>query len=179
MTLTYIYQSTHSISFPLSALTHSISLPCKMDGKEGQSVDVDFWHPIESISHQHWCSKFLMKSRIIWSNYDHNQKSTIKDSRLHLIACNRNQRFALHALHVMSFHASFHVISCRISHHFISHFIHFIAHITRIAHTSRMSRISHFANSVHFMHYTIHHVILCIISCHFFMKIHITLIHTI
>ena len=38
MTLPHIYQSTHSISFPLSALTHSISLPCKMDGKEGQSI---------------------------------------------------------------------------------------------------------------------------------------------
>ena len=55
MTLPYIYQSTHSISFPLSALTHSISLPCKINGKEGQSVDANFWHLVESISHQHWC----------------------------------------------------------------------------------------------------------------------------
>ena len=42
MTLPYIYQSTHSISFSLSALTHFISLPYKIDGKEGQSVDTDF-----------------------------------------------------------------------------------------------------------------------------------------
>ena len=93
ITLSYIYQSTHSISFSLFALTHFISLPCKIDGKEGQSVNADFWHPVESISHQHRCSKFLMKSRIIWSNYDHNQQSTIKNSRLHLIVCNRNQKF--------------------------------------------------------------------------------------
>ena len=44
-----------NFSFPLSTLTHSISLPYKMDGKEGQSVDADFWHPIESILHQHRC----------------------------------------------------------------------------------------------------------------------------
>ena len=25
------------------------------------------------VSHKHRCSKFLIKSRIIWSNYDHNQ----------------------------------------------------------------------------------------------------------
>ena len=42
MTLSYIYQSTHSISFPLFALIHFISLPCKIDGKEGQSIDADF-----------------------------------------------------------------------------------------------------------------------------------------
>ena len=105
----------------------------------------------------------------------------IKNSRLHPVACNRNQRSALHAFHAYrtSFHASFHDISCCISHHFMSYFIHFITHITCIEHTSRTSRISHFANSAHFMHRTIHHVILCVISCHFFMKFHSTLIHTI
>ena len=154
MTLPYIYQSTHSISFPLSALTHSISLPCKMDGKEGQSVDADFWHPVESISHQHRCSKFLIKSRIIWSNYDHDQKS-----RLHLVACNQNQWFALHA-----FHVTFHIFHC-------THYC--------IARISRMSRILHFTNSAHFMHCTAYHVILCIISCHFIMKIHFIVIHII
>ena len=92
-------------------------------------------------------------------------------SRLHLVACNRNQRSALHALHAS------HVISCCISCHFMLHFTHFIVRITCIARMSRMSRISHFMNSTHFMHCTIHHVILCIISCHFAMKIHSILIH--
>ena len=176
MTLPYIYQFTHSISFSLSALTHSISLPCKIDGKEGQSVNADFWHPVESISHQHRCSKFLMKSRIIWSNYDHNQQSKIQGYiSLHVTEMND-----LHFMHFTSFafHA-FHVISCCILHHFMSHFIYFIAHITCITRMSRTSRISHFANSAHFMHCTIHRVILCIISCHFIMKIHSILIHTI
>ena len=85
----------------------------------------------------------------------------------------------LHYTYFTSFHVVFHVISGLISHHFISHFIHFIAHITYIAHTSRMSRITHFANSAHFMHCTIRRVILCVISYHFLMKFHITLIHTI
>ena len=108
----------------------------------------------------------------------------IKNSRLHLVACNRNERSALHIArhfmhHFTSFHVSFYVISCCISLHFMSYFIHFIAHITCITHTSRMSRILHFANSAHFMHCTIHHVILCIISYNFIMKIHSILIHTI
>ena len=154
MTLPYIYQSTHSISFLLSALTHSISLPCKMDGKEGQSVDADFWHPVESNSHQHRRSKFLMKSRIIWSNYDHNQQSMIKNSRLHLVACNRNKRSTLHALHVLhiahhfmhyftSFHVAFRIISCHISYislH-ISHTLH-TRHACRALRISRTARIS-------------------------------------
>ena len=101
-----------------------------------------------------------------------------QNSRLHLVACNRNERSALHAYRT-SFHASFHVISCCILHHFMSYFIHFIAHITHITRTSRMSRISHFANSAHFMHCTIHRVILCVNSYHFVIKIHSILIHTI
>ena len=145
MTLSYIYQSTHSISFSLSALTHFILLPYKMDGKEGQYIDADFWHPVESISHQHRCSKFLMKSRIIWSNYDHNQQSMIKNSRLHLVACNQNERSALHALHIArhfmhhftSFHVTFCIISCHIS--YIS--LH-ISHASHTCHACRAIRIS-------------------------------------
>ena len=64
-----------------------------------------------------------------------------------------------------------------ISRHFMSHFTHFIVHITCIARISRMSRISHFTHSTHFMHCTTYHVILCIISCHFVIKIHSILIH--
>ena len=79
----------------------------------------------------------------------------------------------------IAYRTSFHVISCWILHHFMSYFIHFIACITRIAHTSRMSRITHFANSAHFMYCTVYHVILCIISCHFIMKMHCIVIHTI
>ena len=111
----------------------------------------------------------------------------IKNLRLQLIACNRNERSALHALHACrtSFHASSHVvscitrISCRILHHFMSYFIHFIVRITHITRISRMSCISYFANSARFMHCTIRRVILCVISYHFLMKFHITLIHTI
>ena len=151
----FMHQSTHSISFSLSALTHSISLSCKMDGKEGQSIDADFWHPVESISHQHRCSKFLMKSRIIWSNYDHNQQSKIQDyislyvieiknSRLHLIACNRNERSALHVItriahhfmhHFTSFYVVFYIISCHIS--YIS------LHTSHTLHTSFHRMSSH------------------------------------
>ena len=102
----------------------------------------------------------------------------IKNSRLHLIACNRNERSTLHA-YCTSFHVSFHVISYCISHHFMSYFMHFIVHITHITHISRMSRKTHFANSAHFMHCSIRRVILCVISYHFLMKFHIILIHTI
>ena len=152
--LTIYYQSTHFISFPLSALTHSISLPCKIDGKEGQSIDADFWHPVESISHQHRCSKFLMKSRIIWSNYDHDQKL-----RLHLVACNQNQRFA------------FPVISCCISRHFMLHLTSFHVtfhtfHCTHYIHRTHVMHIAHFAfheqRAFHTLHHTSRHFM-----CHF------------
>ena len=105
------------------------------------------------------------------------QRSKIKDSRLHIVACNQNQRSALHRTHFTSFHVAFHVISCCISHHFMSHFIHFITRITCITHMLRILRISHFTNSAHFIHYTTYRVILCIISCHFIIKIHSILIH--
>ena len=102
----------------------------------------------------------------------------IKNSRLHLVACNRNERSALHALHIARhFIASFYVISCCISHHFMLHFTHFIVRITCIARISRMSRISYFTYIAHFTHCTVLHVILYIISCHFVIKIHSILIH--
>ena len=156
-----------------------------MDGKEeGQSVDADFWHPVESILHQHRCSKFLMKSRIIWPNYDHNQKSTIKDQKSKVTTrCMLPKlticiaRIARHfMLHFTSFYVIFHVILCYISHHFMSHLIHFIV---CIAHISCMSLISHFTHITHFMHCTALHVILCIISHHFIIKIYFILIHVI
>ena len=134
MTLPYIYQSTHSISFSLSPITHSIPLPCKMDGKEGQSVDADFWHPVESISHQHRYSKFLMKSRIIWSNYDHDQQSKNQGYiSLHVTEIND-----LHCTHFTSFHVAFYVILCR-----ISHILLYTLHTSHTYHACRTFRISH------------------------------------
>ena len=73
---------------------------------------------------------------------------------------------------------SFHRIHC-ISHHFTLYFTHFIVHITCIARISRMSRILRYTHIAHFMHCTTYHVILCIISCHFIMKIHFILVHAI
>ena len=69
----------------------------------------------------------------------------IKNSRLHLVACNRNQRSALHALHIArhfmhhftSFYVTFHVISCHIS--YIS--LH-ISHTSHTHHACRALRIS-------------------------------------
>ena len=130
MTLPYIYQSTHSISFLLSALTYFILLPYKMVGKEGQSIDVNFWHPVESILHQHWCSKFLMKSRIIWS----------------IMIIIKNQGYiSLHVTkindsHCTSFHVAFHVISC-----YISHTSLYALHASHTCHACRAFRISRIA----------------------------------
>ena len=71
-----------------------------------------------------------------------NKKSTIKNSRLHLVACNRNERSALHALHIArhfmhhftSFYVAFCIISCHIS--YISSHISYTSHthVTHVAH---------------------------------------------
>ena len=89
-------------------------------------------------------------------------------SRLHLVACNQNQRIALH---FTSFHVTFHVISCYISCHFILHCTHFIVRIACIVHISRMSRISHFTHIANFMHCITLHVIE--ISRSHFMPFHV------
>ena len=172
MTLPYIYQFTHSILFPLSALTHSISLPCKMDGKEGQSVDTYFWHPVESISHQHRCSKFLMKSRIIWSNYDHDQRLKIQGyislyvTEINDLHCMYFTSFAFHALHV---------ISCGISRHFMSHFTSFHVifhtfHCTHHTHRTHVTHVTHYAfreqHVFHALHHTLRHFMCHFISFH-------------
>ena len=132
MSLPYIYQSAHSISFPLS--THFISLPCKMDGKEGQSVDTNFWHLVELILHQHRCSKFLIKSRIIWSNY-----IKIKNQGYILLHVTE-----IKDLHCTSFYVAFHVISHRISR--IAHFMHCTAYHVILCIIS-----CHFIMRIHFI----------------------------
>ena len=75
----------------------------------------------------------------------------IKESRLHLIACNRNERSASHALHTArhfmhhftSFHVAFLIISCHISYIslYISHTSH-TRHACRALRISRTVRIS-------------------------------------
>ena len=104
----------------------------------------------------------------------------IKNSRLHLVACNRNERSASHALHIArhfmrhftSFHVAFCIISCHIS--YISLHISYTSHThhacraIRISRTARISCIAAYIASF-----------LCVISYHFVMKFYITLIHTI
>ena len=71
----------------------------------------------------------------------------IKNSRLHLIACNRNERSASHASHTArhfmhhftSFHVVFRIISCHIS--YIS------LHTSHTLHTSLHRMSSHFSYS--------------------------------
>ena len=75
----------------------------------------------------------------------------IKNSRLHLIACNRNKRSASHALHTArhfmhhftSFYVAFRIISCHISYisSHISHTSH-TRHACRAIRISRTTRIS-------------------------------------
>ena len=120
--------------------------------------------------------KFLIKSRIIWSNYDHNQQSTIKNSRLHLIACNRNKRSASHAMHMArhfmhhftSFYVIFHIISC--------HILYISLHISHTHHT-HITHVAHYAfreqRAFHTLHHTSRHFM-----CHFISFSHEISYHT-
>ena len=144
-----------------------------------------------------------MKSRIIWSNYDHDQQSKIKiqgyislhvteikNSRLHLIACNWNERSALHALHIARhfmhhftlFHVALHVISCCISRHFMLHFTSFHVayhtfHCTHYMHRTHVTHVVHFVfreqYAFHALHHTSHHFM-----CHFMSFCHENSYHT-
>ena len=91
------------------------------------------------------------------------QKSTIKNSRLHLVACNRNQRSTLH------------VISCIIARHFMSHFtsFHVIFHIffcTHHTHRTHITHVAHFAfheqRAFHALHHVSHHFMYHFMSFH-------------
>ena len=74
-------------------------------------------------------------------------QSMINDQklRLHLVACNRNERSALHALHIarhfMHYFTSFHVAFCIISCHILYISLH-ISHTSHTRHTCRAFRIS-------------------------------------
>ena len=69
-----------------------------------------------------------------------------KKSRLHLVACNRNERSALHALHCIARHfmyhfTSFYVVFCIISCH-ISYISSHVSHASHTRHACRAIRIS-------------------------------------
>ena len=81
-----------------------------------------------------------------------NQRSMIKNSRLHLVACNRNQRSTLHDItriarhfihHFTSFHVAFCIISCHTSYISLhaSHSSH-THHACRVFCILRIARIS-------------------------------------
>ena len=91
----------------------------------------------------------------------------IKNSRLHLVACNRNQRSALHALHIAhhfmhhftSFHVAFRIISCHISYillyaSYTSHTRH-ACRALRISRTTRISCIAPYVTSFYVSFYVI------------------------
>ena len=83
----------------------------------------------------------------------------IKNSRLHLVACNRNERSALHALHIArhfmhhftSFHVAFRIISYHTSYIslYASHTSHtrHACHAFRISQTARISCITAYVTS--------------------------------
>ena len=113
-----------------------------------------------------------------------NQQSMIKNSRLHLVACNRNERSALHALHFARhcMHCISHVISCIISRHFMSHFtsFHVIFHTFHCTHHTHCTHITHVAHYVfreqrafHALHHTSRHFM-----CHFISFCHEISYHT-
>ena len=103
----------------------------------------------------------------------------IKNSRLHLVACNRNERSTLHALHIArhfmhhftSFYVAFCIISCHISyislHKSHTSHTHHACRAFRISRTARISCIALYVASFYVLAY------------HFVMKIHSILIHTI
>ena len=95
----------------------------------------------------------------------------IKNSRLHLIACNRNKRSASHA-------RISHVISCIISRHFMWHFASFHVifhtfHCTHHTHRTHIMHVAHFAfceqRAFHALQYTSRHFMYHFIS--FYHKI--------
>ena len=94
-----------------------------------------------------------------------NQKSMIKNSRLHLVACNRNER--------STFHDASHVILCCISRYFMSHFTSFHVafhtfHCTHHMHRTHVTHVAHFAfrkqRVFHALHYTSRHFMYHFIS---------------
>ena len=98
----------------------------------------------------------------------------IKNSRLHLIACNRNKQSALHRIS--------HVISCIISRHFMSHFtsFHVIFHTFHCTYHMHRTHVTHVAlhtfreqRAFHTLHHTSRHFM-----CHFISFSHEISYHT-
>ena len=90
----------------------------------------------------------------------------IKNSRLHLVACNRNERSASHT-------RIRHVILCGILHHFMLHFTSFhvifhIFHYTHHTHRTYVTHVAHFAfreqRAFHALHHTSRHFMYHFIS---------------
>ena len=74
----------------------------------------------------------------------------IKNSRLHLVACNRNERSAFHIIthiarhfmhHFTSFHVAFCIISCHVS--YISLYISYTSHTHHACRALRISWTAH------------------------------------
>ena len=74
----------------------------------------------------------------------------IKESKLHLVAFNRNQRIALH----MSFHIAFHTFHCT-----------YHTHRTHVTHVAQFA--FHEQRAFHVLHHTLHHFM-----CHFMSFCH-------
>ena len=99
-----------------------------------------------------------------------NKKSMIKNSRLHLVACNWNQRSALH------------IISCIILRHFMSYFTSFHVifhtfHCTHHTHRTHVTHVAHYAfreqRAFHALQHTSRHFM-----CHFISFFHEISYHT-
>ena len=74
-----------------------------------------------------------------------------------------NDLHCMHYMHRTSFHASFHVILCRISHHFTSfHIIFHTFHCTHHTHRTHITHVAHFAFREQRAFHALHHT-----SCHF------------
>ena len=118
-----------------------------------------------------------------------NQRSTIKNSRLHLVACNRNQNSRLHhvacnrneqsAFHAL--HAS-HVISCIILRHFMLYFTSFHVifhtfHCTYHTHRTHITHVAHYAFCEQRAFYALQHTSRHFM-CHFISFFHEISYHT-
>ena len=99
----------------------------------------------------------------------------IKNSRLHLIACNRNERSASHA-------CISHVISSIISRHFMSHFTLFHVifhtfHCTYHIHCTHVTHVAHYIFREQRAFYALHHTSRHFM-CHFISFCHEISYHT-
>ena len=116
-----------------------------------------------------------------------NQRS--KNSRLHLVACNRNQKIqgyiSLHVTKMNNLHCIAcisHVISCIISRHFMLHFASFHVifstfHCTHHTHRTHVTHVAHFAFHEQRAFHALHHISRHFMY-HFMLFHHGNLFHT-